>query len=100
MKRTMIFMLGYITTGFLHFGWAIWGETCDCGISNFNRLALFFQRFDSRTYEKWGTDEPNTVVADVIVIGSVRFAIGNFFTNIAQEIDNRIDSIDLQIWEK
>jgi len=28
-----------------HFGWAIWGQECDCGYNPFNRLARFMQRY-------------------------------------------------------
>tara|TARA_R110002051_G_scaffold312284_3_gene387345 strand:- start:2365 stop:2631 length:267 start_codon:yes stop_codon:yes gene_type:complete len=88
-------MLNYIANCFLHFGWAVWGETCDtCTSATFNRLALFFQRFDSAAYEKWRR-AGGTVVGDEIVIGSVRFSIGNFFTTIATEMDDRLDSVDI-----
>ena len=88
-------MLDYIANCFLHFGWAIWGETCDsCETSTFNRLALFFRRFDEVVeVEEWEDGTRAELVEHGF--GRVRYPVGRFITMIATEMDDRLDSVDL-----
>tara|TARA_R110000765_G_scaffold137314_1_gene236780 strand:+ start:99 stop:365 length:267 start_codon:yes stop_codon:yes gene_type:complete len=88
-------MLDYIANGFMHLGWAIWGEACDCkGILTFNRLARFLHKFDEIV---WSEDDDDGTRIEVVShrLGAVRYPIGRSFTLIATWMDDQFDSVEL-----